>query len=604
MVDTTKAFWALDSEFMMSGRIGKPEDVHTIQFSNGKTENTVVLESAQALKDWLDNHRNIKTMYGFVVLPDLGSIEEWLGSEHVSYRKRGSQLIGQIKYGSTKITVYDARPLLQNLGLRNLADCGNLIGYPKLVKPEWLGIRKWQTETECTEFLEYAKADAVITSRIVQWIYEKFKADPELHASAGTLARDTFQMPKRLKRDKKKSPNLSPLELKVKQNCFAGRSEGFVTGFIPNTVYNDVVSLYPCSLVATRGLEITGAEHCEFEDLVLDDLNTLNYGWIDGIFKTENDLWALPLRGKNNFYATGDRISGFYHTFDLAAAKAKVVAISQCYQPIFETRSAQIHNRYADVLLKRLEGKMESDEKMLSKAVLNSLTGKLGQSHPIASTSNFSAYNTVLAHSNLIMSKLFDKCRSQVLAMDTDSIFSQTDMSGKYFELTDGDRTFPIKMDAKGKGDLAFFRSKNYIMRTNEGKYVFGRHGWTYWLEDFLKLHEGNITELVTRKDIKHTLLVREREALKMAKGRWRTKVVTLNLAKLKELLNADIKRRRADYDSYGLVMAKKNVSSRAWNYEQLMTMNSANTLGYPRTLFMDEAIEKEKLWLEQSELK
>jgi hypothetical protein len=226
---------------------------------------------------------------------------------------------------------------------------------------------------------------------------------------------------------------------------------------------------------------------------------------------------------------------------------------------------------------------MSKEEKMLAKAVLNSLTGKLGQSHPIATTSNFFAYNTVLAHSHFIMSKLFDKCPTQVLAMDTDSIFSQSNMKGKYFELTDGEHSIPIKMDVKGWGDLAFFRSKNYIMKTPDGDYVYGRHGWTYFLEDFLKLFEGNITELTTRKDIKHTLLTREREALKMAKGRWRTKVVTLDLEKIKTLLSADIKRKRVSYDSYGLVMQRKNLSSLAWNYEEIMRMQTDNILGYPR---------------------
>jgi hypothetical protein len=157
-------------------------------------------------------------------------------------------------------------------------------------------------------------------------------------------------------------------------------------------------------------------------------------------------------------------------------------------------------------------------------------------------------------------------------------------MIGKYFELTDGEHSIPIKMDVKGKGDLAFFRSKNYIMKTPNGEYVYGRHGWTYFLEDFLKLYEGNVTELTSRKDIKHTLLTREREALKMAKGRWRTKIVTLNLEKLKILLSADIKRKRTNYDSYQLVMERKNASSQAWNYEEIMGMDTRNPLGYPRT--------------------
>jgi len=129
----------------------------------------------------------------------------------------------------------------------------------------------------------------------------------------------------------------------------------------------------------------------------------------------------------------------------------------------------------------------------------------------------------------------------------------------------------------------SFFRSKNYIMKTVDGEFVYGRHGWTYWLEDFLKLYGSNVTELTTRKDIKHTLLVREREALKMAKGRWRTKVVHIDLEKIKALLMADIKRKRTDSDSYGLVMQQKNTLSEAWNYEEIMGMKSDVGLGFPR---------------------
>lgn len=585
----TRPFWSLDSEFLMSGRIKKPSDVHSLQFSNGSTENTVCLESATELKEWLHNHRYIKTMYGFVVLPDLGSVEEWLGDGHVSYWKRGSQLIGRIRYGSTRITTYDARPLLQNFGLRRLADCGQLIGYLKLTKPEWLGMREWQNEKEHQHFISYAKADAIITSRVVKWLYNNFGADPKIHTSAGTLARDEFRLPKRLKRLKRKAPALSPLELKVKQNCFAGRSEGFTVGFTKGVVYNDVTSLYPCSLATTRALEIIGVEPCGFDDLVIDDLDTLNFGWIEGIFKTRNDFWGLPLRGKNNFFATGTRISGFYHTFDLAAAKAEVIAVSQCYTPKLNPFNTQMHDKYADMLLKRLEGKQTKEEKRFSKGVMNALTGKLGQSHPIARTSNFFAYSTLLAHSHLIMSKLFDKCPSRILAMDTDSIFSQSDMSGKYFELTDGERFIPIRMDAKGKGDLSFFRSKNYIMRTPEGKHVYGRHGWQYFIEDFFKLFNGDVTELTTRRDIKHTLLTREREALKMAKGRWRTKIVTLDLEKIKSLLSADIKRNRTNYDSYGMVMEHKNTASSAWNYEEIMSMETESLIGYPKRMMIIE---------------
>ncbi|HKZ93776.1 MAG TPA: hypothetical protein VJ249_04240 [Candidatus Bathyarchaeia archaeon] len=578
------SFWALDTEFLMSGRVNAPEDVMSVQFSNGDIQNSVVLESADALRVWLDNHKFVKDCFAFVALPDLASVEEWLGVKHVSYKYRGSQLIGRVAYGSTKMMVYDARPLLQNFGLRRLEDCGRVVGYPKLAKPAWLGLRAWQNESEHQAFIEYARADAVITSRIVKWLYESFGANPVVHASAGTLARDEFTLSKRLKRVKK-TVVLPPLERLVKGCCYAGRSEGFTVGFTPSIVYNDVRSLYPCCLVATRALEIVDAVECRTSDLALDsddsDLNETRFGWVEGVFDVPNSRWdGLPLRGVNNFYANGV-ISGFYHTFDLSAANAQVLHVAHAYKPVFQP--IQAHNRYADLLLNRLDHKLSVNENMFAKAILNALSGKLGQAHPLARTSNFFAYSTVLAHSHFVMSKLFDKCEMPILAMDTDSVFSQSDMSAKYFELTDGEHIIPISMDAKGRGDLAFFRSKNYILKPFDGSEpVIGRHGWMYFYEDFLKLFDGSVKELHTRADIKHTLLTRQKEAQKLAKGRWKTKPVRLDLAKIKALLFADKKRRRETYDSYGLVMDKRNVDSQAWRYEDLMNMKNENPLNFP----------------------
>jgi hypothetical protein len=571
-----KQCWAFDSEFLSSGRLHAPEDVHTVQFSNGT--HTVVLEDATSLKTWLSNHRHIKTLYGFVILPDLGSIEEWLG-KGVEIRKRGVQHIGKIRYGSTKINVYDTQPMAHSFGFRSLADIGDFLGVSKLEKPEWLGKRA-PSERERQAFLEYAKQDAIITAKFASWLVNIVKADPAKYASAGTLVKDYFKLPKRLHG---RPIQLSPLEAMVKKATFAGRSEGFRTGFIPNVVYNDVSSLYPCCIVATQCLRIKAIAQCQPSEISLTtDLNNQHYGWIEGIFSTENDYWGLPLRGKNNFYAVGNQIYGVYHSFDISASKAKVMHVLRAWKPIF--REPDFYTRkYAELLAMRMDKPLDSEAKHFTKAVLNALSGKLGQAKPIASTSNFYAYNTLLAHSHLVMSLLFDKCPSEVLAMDTDSIFSHSDMSGKWFDVTDGEYTIPIKIGVKGKGDLAFFRSKRYILKGKE-KTVFGAHGWRYFLEDYLKMFNGDITELTTRIDIKHTLLTRQKEALKMAKGRWRTKPITLDLTKLKELLTADAKRKRESYDSYQLIMERKSIPSQAWNYEELLSMEQ-NPLEFPQTI-------------------
>src|SRR5207249_5070833 len=191
--------------------------------------------------------------------------------------------------------------------------------------------------------------------------------------------------------------------------------------------------------VATNALSIIGAKQCEIDEVQITyKLDTENYGWLEGVFETNDDSWGIPLRGRNNLYVTG-KVQGFFNSFDLAAAKAKVHYITRAYKPVFSDDGKANNAKYADMLLKRLENKLSEDEKTLSKAILNSLTGKLGQSKPaLAVTSNFFAYSTILGFSHVILSRLFDQCKviSPVLACDTDSIFSQSDINGKKFDLS------------------------------------------------------------------------------------------------------------------------------------------------------------------------
>jgi hypothetical protein len=566
-------FWGFDSEFMMSGRVNVPSDVHTVQFSDGA--HSFVLESDVDLKQWLHNHVHVKALFGFVVLPDLGSIEEWLPRGNVTIHKRGSQTRGRVKYRGFNAGVYDIQPLLLGFGIRKLADAGDIIGFPKLPKPDYLGLRKWHGDVERAAFLKYAESDAVITSKITKWLHDCFNADPRVHSSAGTLARDLFALPKRLERANVYIL-ISPLEDKIRHCTFAGRNEAFVTGFTRGVTYNDCRSLYPCSMSVTHALEISGATRCNPSDILVSadtPLDTRAYGWLEGVFESGTDLWGLPFRGnKNNFYVTG-RVEGLFHSFDLIASKATPVFINRAWRPVFE--ESPVHNKFVEMTLNRVEGRFQGIDKMHAKAVLNSLSGKLGQSHPVAETSNFFAYNTLLAHSHAVMSRFFDNCKSDILAMDTDSIFSCSDMNGERFDLSDGEHSIPFILDAKGRGDLAFFRSKNYILKA-EGEpvlktRVYGRHGWWYFWEDYLKLFDGTVTELVTRQDVKHTLLTRVKAAQEMAKGRWFTKPVTLTLAKLKLLLKGDLKRCRANFDSYGLLLQKQSCPSRSWTIEEVL---------------------------------
>lgn len=224
------------------------------------------------------------------------------------------------------------------------------------------------------------------------------------------------------------------------------------------------------------------------------------------------------------------------------------------------------------MLLDRVEGKLSEREARYSKAVLNSTYGKLGQSHPEALTTNYPAFTTILAHSHLIMSTLFDKCPTPILGMDTDSIFSASNMTGKHGELTDGELSLSILMEVKGKGELASFRAKTYMMR-DQGKpvRVYGRHAWHYFIEDYFRLWDNPDFPFLTRIDIKHTLKTKQKAALKLPLGFWANKPVSLTVDKVSELLEADLKRARESYDSFSLFQQRKSQPSKPYKMDGIL---------------------------------
>jgi len=588
--------WAFDSEFLLS-KDGHAGDVLTIQFSDGEgleldNEHNFVLFNAKELRKFLHNHRRtLKIVYAFSALCDIGSLQEWLGYDAVRAHKRGIQHTATVKCHGAKFRIVDAHPLLKSFGFHRLGDCGAHLGIPKLDKPTYLGKRAWKPE-EKDYFVAYALRDAVITSRIVRWMRENLNnADPAELVSSGSLAKRFFAFPKRLTR-KKKTVLLTTFEANVQLNTFAGRSEGFMTGVKDGVFYNDVGSLYPCSMVAMRAMNIRSFKKCNVADLDLTgDLkitedDKCHYGWVEGFFETHNDLWSLPVRGNRNFYMTG-KVYGLFNTFDIGAAKAKPLYINRAWMPTFRTDQAR-HKFFAKWLLKRLNNEVTDVQKRFIKAVWNSSSGKLGQRKPMpATTSNFLAYNLLLGHSHLIMSKAFDlsiAMGGKPLAMDTDSIFSTVPMTKKMFDVSDGEISVPVNMDVKGinfddeisAGRLAFFRSKRYILWDTSRDEVFGknpcfgRHGWRYPREDFIPLFHGKIDSLTTRVDIKHTLMTQVKAAKELILGHWRTEVKTLDLAKIKLLLTADNKRNRGakeNYDSYQLVRDGRSIYSKAWDF-------------------------------------
>lgn len=570
-MNTSTTLWAFDCEFLPTGLKGDPANVHSVQFSDGFNDHYFI-ETPEALKRWLHNRsHSLKHIFGFNMLCDLGAMKEWLGAGNVQAFKFRGRLIGKIRYGSARIKAYDSMSLLVNFGLRRLADVGDVVGIPKLPKPSFLGLRKWVSDKEHRQFQAYAVQDAIITSKATRWLIEKNKCDPRLHTSAGTLAGEYFSFPKRHAQAKGRIL-MPPIERAIGQCTSAGRSEAFVTGFTPDVTYNDVKSLYPVSILTTRALMIDRVIPCDPDDLLVNgDLNNTEYGWVVGTFRTQNKLWGLPIQARNVTYVTG-YLNGLYHTFDLAAAKAQIIHATKAYKPIFSKQRQKAHDDFAEMLTARLEGKMDKRKARYAKAILNSTYGKLGQSHPEAKTTNFLAYSTILAHSHLIMSRLFDVCPTKILGMDTDSIFCQHDMTGRYGDLSDGEYSIPLILEVKGKGDLAMFRAKTYMLR-QEGKpiRVYGRHVWHYFLEDYFSLWTRKEYPFKTRIQVKHTLKTKQRKALELPLGFWCEKPVRLTEEKISKLLQADNKRKRESYESFKLFQNRESQDSEPYVMDKIL---------------------------------
>jgi hypothetical protein len=127
-------------------------------------------------------------------------------------------------------------------------------------------------------------------------------------------------------------------------------------------------------------------------------------------------------------------------------------------------------------------------------------------------------------------------------------------------------------MEVKGKGELASFRAKTYMMR-QEGKpiTVYGRHVWNYFIEDYFRLWDNPEVPFTTRIQIKHTLKTKQKSALKLPLGFWNEKPVNLTREKLCDLLKADEKRVRNSPDSFTLFEQRKSQASQPYILKDIL---------------------------------
>lgn len=599
-------YYGIDTEFLSTGTADQ-NDVHCIQISDGHNQDFFFTHQKE-LQQWFWTHKP-DILYTWTTRPEFGSLKAWefIGANPYNTELERVQRFNiewkGTRNGTHQTLVYDIQPYFKTMiykghGLGSLAAIGQFLTdfyhepLNKLQHPlgNEFGARAPATPEEWQAMRTYSIQDARICARAAEWftehIIQKYIGHVPIKRlySWGTLARYYFNFPalwavKYYGRKKKVYINAQQIE--IHRATFAGRNEAFIVGHTPNLYYNDINSLYPCATCWTNALEIDP----QLTTLTRKELHQIHnpedwesvtgapFGWLCGDFTSKNDQWGLPTRSETlgrNFYVTGTIPNALYHTYDLLASHAKIETLYYGYKPEFYDNPEQ--QRYIDLTFKKLEDKFATTpEKYSVKGLLNSATGKLGQSVPLAATSNFAAYNTIVAAAHYIDSQILDLLTEPPRYIDTDSFFISYPINKRLLTLKNEKHrlTIPITIEERAKTDntgCLIFRSKHYYCNAD----TYTVHAWKWFITDWLKIIKEMPEEANVQRQIVRTFKTRDKQAKTLQIGRWKTLQEKFDHKKLAELFRADDKRVRQNYDSYRLCREHKTAQSRAWTFKEL----------------------------------
>ena len=566
-------YCGFDSEFSHDPRRLKRGEIYSLQFAGDGEHYVKDRGGLHDIAAELPPH-----WYSFNLLVELGALE-LLGYErgkHFNVYTYGSQYRSTFRPArGLKFKLYDVASICRQLGLWNVEKVGEFLTkqgmpFPKLPDADactgcpHYPCGKTTTRWKCEK---YAMQDALIVREFVRLMESRFGLDFTKIGSTGTIAAQYLRFPNRLERVGGRT--FAPIEEKfVRHSLFAGRNECFRNGFLGHTYYNDVKSLYPTATLLAGSLDIVGVTESGMDALEISTrLDNREFGWVQGLFEVGDNGWGLPYRKNGrNYYIRDSTVNGIYSTLDLAAAGAKIKKAFKCWAPVWGHTGME--GRYAELYWKK-NGRQFRDEveERFYKAILNSATGKIGQGASksfISSSTNFPAYSSILGMSHLIMSNILRESRCDCYGMDTDSIFSDDDLSGEW----DSVNGIPVIMDVKNSGELAYLRSKLYHWMGGRSKI----HAWKMRYEEFGEMVEQAYhRETEDRKmhiNMRVTPKVRTLELKRLPLGMWYYPEVWVDKHKQIRLCLADIKRERANYDSLGLVESGGFCTSRPWTAE------------------------------------
>lgn len=363
------------------------------------------------------------------------------------------------------------------LPLGNLDNVGKVIGFNKMVKPDYLGTREPETETEKTYFKEYAMRDAEICYKASKMVLDEFKT---FRTTSAGLAIRVY------KRDFckiRKMPNYINSDIeKMRLSYHGGRTECFIRGVNPETITGyDVNSLYPYVMKFNQFPDITQP----FKHKTSLDLE--NEGIVRAILTIDHNSPPLCIKklfndGIEKLTFPCGKIEGWFTYPELRLIEnqniGKILKIHETYEwkqkfNPFNDYVSFYHNKKTEATLNN------SPLKAFYKVMLNSLYGKFGEkggvrfltfngeeitdinegkerkawyhSVPLAS------YITAYARLHLF-NIIKDIPQNKLYYCDTDSIFTSKDLSNQV-----GDKLGMLKNEGKAeKNQAMFIRSKFY----------------------------------------------------------------------------------------------------------------------------------------------
>lgn len=590
--------WAIDSEFL-SGEFGGATTCITL--SNGAEENHIFwADEKQRFFEFVSARPFLHTLFIWNLAPEYGSLEDWGGDLNFDPEADKINRAWLTLPNGLQVQLFDVQPFFRTMGkeLASLENAGKFLSKHfgeelfKFDKPLFLGLRH-PSLGERPHFAKYALQDAKVTARAAEYLLDELifkglgkKIGLRWLNSFGTVSAKFFKLPMVGQRLGKKTI-LAPWHSSFRDHSvFAGRSEAFINGeFRGRNFYNDMKKQYSLGVLhtgalMTRYVEPLKKEEAKKIDKVTDfeSVTGCKWGWLKGTFTSANDLWGLPVRSnERNYYVTGTR-SGLFHTYDLMAAKAEIVELGGGFapdeiaygsKPILEVGVlGKLHHKFLKLYDDTISGRVKNPTEIgFNKAVMNALTGRMGLRHPHESArTNYVGYNAIVAWAHWQMSQVFDRARQKdagIFYMDTDSIFSDKNLAGHYWDVADAaeEYVFPVVLEVKGESDLLrIARSKMYYQSEHSA-------GWSAWhpqLKFFWEIMKSLPDQITVGLETKRTFRTRNKKALEMVVGRWQVEPVAYDYQKICQLFKADDKRVREEYNSYQLFRDGKFSKSRA----------------------------------------